>query len=218
MAVAVLPLFTLFACSMLYGFAPVGMERYLFSFIFAACFLFVWALGGGVKQCISFEVAPVSLGVALASVSFWALALVGWFLCIAQPLLSKDSGPGEVDIFSWDSQSTTPVLPFEREEIKPGKGNVLFVGAVIDGSGKPVSGHEMTLIFNNYKLGARVRTDASGEFAFRMPPGVWRFDGVYAGKSEFSLITKKGEIGLGESIVVDKEGRDKWVNIRIEFN
>lgn len=219
LAVTMLPFFTLISYSLLSGFVAVGAERYLFSSIFVVSFLFVWVfLGNGAGRCIRFGITKMSLGAMFASSFFWAMALLGWFFCVAQPLLSKDSGPGEVDVFSWDSQSATPVLSFERKEISPGKGNVVFVGAVVDGSGKPVSNHNMTLIFNNYELGAKISTDVDGRFFFRMPPGIWRFDGLYAGESEFTLVTKSGGIGLGESVFVDKEGQDKLINIRIELN
>ena len=96
---------------------------------------------------------------------FWALVVMGWFFCVIQPLLSKDSKPGEVEVFSWTSRSSPSMLPFESNQVFQGSGNVIFVGAIVDSYGKPVSNYEMVIIFNNYKMGGRVLSNNDGSFS-----------------------------------------------------
>lgn len=217
MAFALLPFFTLIVYSLLAGFVVIGAERYFFSFVFVVSFFVVFVFGksDGVKQCVAFEAGPMPMGVVCASIFFWVLALIGWFFCVVQPLLSKDSGPGEVDIFSWDSQRTPPMLPFESNKIFPGDGDVVFVGTVVDGFGRPVSNYELVMVFNNYKVGGRVVSDRDGEFSFRMPPGVWGFSGLYAGGSGFEISYKKDWLERGGVFSVGKGGKDRVVNIHV---
>lgn len=217
---AALPLFALITYTMLSGFFDIKVRTYFFSFVFIVYFLFIWVVGksGNVRHCVDLEVRPLSFGVACASMFFWALVVMGWFFCVIQPLLSKDSKPGEVEVFSWTSRSSPSMLPFESNQVFQGSGNVIFVGAIVDSYGKPVSNYEMVIIFNNYKMGGRVLSNNDGSFSFRMPPGVWRFDGLHAGSSSFKFSHKKDGLEKGGDVFVDQGGQDRVIRLYVELD
>lgn len=204
-AFAALPFLSIIIYSFLADFVTSGIGRYLLPLIFVTIFSIFWAFGKerSIKLCLGSEAKPMPLGGVCASIIFWMLILAGWVFCVIYPL--KNPGPGGVTIFSQTTHNPLPIFKFEENELTQGKGNVVFIGSVSDKSGQPVANHSMMLVFNNYTIGARIRTDADGNFSFRMPPGTWLFNGPYNGNSALELSHKEDDIALRKEFFVRAE-------------
>jgi hypothetical protein len=144
-----------------------------------------------------------------------ALAGIGvaGYLLLAFVVAPKLEPGQSVTLLKWSSSKPTP----QPRLLPTAKGDLLLVGELRK-AGRPLPNTRLVFLFQDLFRSPEISTDADGRFAFRLPPGTWRFLGPVIVGNEGDQVTYAFVPAIATptpTFEVGSSSTDKTVHVRI---